>query len=183
MGVCPKSALRESLLCGKFDNWDRISSSNSPRARGTTLKFGNERVHREELFRSVSLMSAIRVLQNLRKEHTMKPCSKKYAPAEKHGNRPKSVYKLKNRIKVRFTLLLKQGQCRRGTRIPSRLRSITAHAEQKGFEFRYTGYPSKVQVMANVQVQANEEALVHVYNLDLFATVQLLDDMPALLSL
>ena len=38
------------------------------RERGTTLKFGKEWVHREELSQSVRLMSAIRALPDLRKE-------------------------------------------------------------------------------------------------------------------
>ena len=36
---------------------------------------------------------------------------------------------------------------------------------------------------ANGEVQTSEEAQVYVYDLDLFATVQLLEDTPALLSL
>ena len=77
-----KIILRESILreVGKAGS---NHTSNSPRARSTILEFGNEVVHREELFGSVNLMSATRVLQNSRKEH-MKPCSKKDAPAEKH---------------------------------------------------------------------------------------------------
>ena len=52
--VCPKIALRRSLFCGHLETWDRITPSNSPRALGTTLKFGNERVHREELCKNVT---------------------------------------------------------------------------------------------------------------------------------
>ena len=38
-------------------------------------------------------------------------------------------------------------------------------------------------VTANVEVQTNEEAQVYVYDLDLFVTVQILDDTPAFLPL
>ena len=38
-------------------------------------------------------------------------------------------------------------------------------------------------VTANGQVQSNEEATVHVTKLDVFVTVKLLDDTPAVLSL
>ena len=45
-------------------------------------KSGKERVHREALFKSVNLISAIRALPDLRKELKTKPCAKKDAPAE-----------------------------------------------------------------------------------------------------
>ena len=38
-------------------------------------------------------------------------------------------------------------------------------------------------VTANVEVQTNEEAQGYVHDFDLFVTVQILDDMPAVLSL
>ena len=34
--VCLKILIRESLFCGKLENWDRVTPSNSPRAHGTT---------------------------------------------------------------------------------------------------------------------------------------------------
>ena len=40
-----------------------------------------------------------------------------------------------------------------------------------------------VVVTANGEVQTNEEAQVYVHDLDLFVTVQILDDTPAVLSL
>ena len=42
--------------------------------------------------------------------------------------------------------------------------------------------PSTV-VTANGEVQTNEQAQVYVHDLDLFLTMQVLDDMPAVLSL
>ena len=83
--VCLKITIRENLFYGKKENWNQITPSNSPRVRGTTSKFGKERVHREELFKSVNFMSAIRALPDLRKEHKTKRCTKKDAPAESHG--------------------------------------------------------------------------------------------------
>ena len=38
--------IRENLLYGKRDNWDQNTPSNSPRAPGTTEKYGKEKVHR-----------------------------------------------------------------------------------------------------------------------------------------
>ena len=47
---------------------------------------------------------------------------------------------------------------------------------------RTSSNPTRV-VTANGEVQTNEEAQVHVHDLDLFVTVQILDDTPAVLSL
>ena len=38
----------------KSENWDQITPSNSPRARGTREKFGKERVHHEASVKSVN---------------------------------------------------------------------------------------------------------------------------------
>ena len=100
------------------------------------------------------------------------------------------------RIKLRFTVLLKPGLRRRplqksprGTSIRSRFRSINAHDEQtkdlssKELEtLRRSRKPTAV-LTANGEVHTNEEAQVYVYDLDLFVTVQLLEDTPAVLSL
>ena len=75
-------------------------------------KADSERVHREASFRSVNFTSAIRALPDLMKEHKTKPCTKKDAPAEKHGTWRKVSMSSKTRIKLRFTLLLKPGQYR-----------------------------------------------------------------------
>ena len=41
-----KIIIRENLFHVNMENWDRSTPSNSPRAPGTKLKFGKERVHR-----------------------------------------------------------------------------------------------------------------------------------------
>ena len=74
-----KSILRKS---GKS-----LGSNRTVRfSKGTLHPAKNrERVHRKELFRSVSRKSAIRGRQNSRIGHFRKPCNKNDAPAEKHG--------------------------------------------------------------------------------------------------
>ena len=79
--------LKESipLGCVSQDSHPRKSFLRKEGKSGSnrTVKFSKgTRVHREELFKSVNLMSAIRELPVLRKEHKTKPCSKKDAPAE-----------------------------------------------------------------------------------------------------
>ena len=84
-GVCLKILIRESLFFGKKERRDQITPQNYPRARGTVLKFGKERVHREELSISVSLMSVVLALPRSRRGHKREPCTKKDAPAKQHG--------------------------------------------------------------------------------------------------
>ena len=90
--------------------------SNFPRALGTKKKFGKERIHREELSKSVNHMSEVFARQNLWKDHMRKPCTKNDAPAEYHGTWRKIFTSSRVRTKLRLTLLLKPGQCRRPLR-------------------------------------------------------------------
>ena len=121
----------------------------------------------------------------------MKLCIKNIRPAEWHGIWRKVSTSSKTRTKLCFTLLLKPRTQKemiaappptsktipKGRRIRGGLRSINAHAEQKGLALRC---PTTVAT-AN-WVQTNEEAQVYVHDLDLFVTVQILDDTLAVLS-
>ena len=75
-----------------------------------------------------------------------------------------------------------------GKRIRCRLRSLNAHAEQERSELsrmetvRVSENPTTV-VTANGEVQTNDEATRYVKEFDLFLTVKLLEDTPAVLSL
>ena len=75
----------------------------------------------------------------------------------------------------------------RGTRIRGWFGSINAHAEHKRFELRRTGDSAEIQEFPTVvtvkwEVQTNEEAQETVHDLDLFVTLQLLEDTPAIIS-
>ena len=60
IGLCISRFLSETNpFFVKRENWDQDTPSNSPRAPGTKEKFGKERVHREELSKSVTLMSVV----------------------------------------------------------------------------------------------------------------------------
>ena len=72
-----KILIRESLFYVNKGHWDRNTPSNSPRALGTKLKFGKERVHREELSKSVRFARP-----NSGKDYMRRPCTKKDAPAK-----------------------------------------------------------------------------------------------------
>ena len=76
----------------------------------------------------------------------------------------------------------------RGKIFCGRFCSINAHAEQGRFDFaeletlRASRNPTTV-ITANGEVQTNEEATVHVYDLHSFVTVRILEDTPAVPSL
>ena len=172
----------------------RITPSNSPEAHGTSLKFGNDRVHREEFCKSANLKNAISVRQNLRKEHKMKLCNKRDAPAEKHGNWRKMSTSSKKEDKATFysptearAMPAPSLKNSRGVRIRGRLRSINAHAEQRGFKLRRTGNPSKVQEPHNgcngQWESANERESTGICLQPWSPWLQLLEHTPAVLSL
>ena len=71
-----------SLFYVKEENWDHNTPSSSPRPQCVTHKFEKERVHLEELSKSVNLTSVVFARQNSRKYHMRRPCTKKDAPAE-----------------------------------------------------------------------------------------------------
>ena len=150
-------------------NWDQITLSNSPRSRGTTSKFGKESPSRG-------------VIQKC-EPHERNSCD------TRRNHLAKSVSKLKIRRKLRFTLLLKPGPSKspeeRAFVVDS---GASMHAEQKDLcsdemeTLRRSRIPTTV-VTAIGEVHRNEEAQVYVHDLDLFVTVQILDDTLAVLSL
>ena len=87
----------KNLHQGKKEKWDQITPSTSPRARGTTEKFGNERVHHEASFQSV-----IRVLPELGKEHKTKPSDQERCARRVPWDLAKNAYKLKNTGEASF---------------------------------------------------------------------------------
>ena len=77
----------------------------------------------------------------------------------------------------------------RGTLILGRFRSIDAHDEHKGFKLKRTGNPSKIQEtpprwqqpMEKCKQMRKQQFFVH--DLELFVTVQLLEDTPTVMRL
>ena len=73
---------RESLFQGKRQKMGSNHTVKFSRSTWHQIKFGKERVHRKELFKSVNLMSAVPARPGLRRGHKRKPCTKKDAPAQ-----------------------------------------------------------------------------------------------------
>ena len=109
IGVCVSRFLSEKVY--STWNWSfgiRNTPSNSPKKPGNRLKFGKERVHREKISKSVRLMSVVFARQNSGKDHMRRPCTKKDAPAKKHGIWRKLFTIPRIRTKLLYILLLKQ---------------------------------------------------------------------------
>ena len=170
-------------------NWVCVSRRSSEKIYST-----ERRVHREESFKSVYLMSEVLAHPGLRRGHKTKPWNKKDAPAEKHGIWRKMSTSSKNTIKALFFSPTETratpapiSKSLQEVRIRNRLRSVDAHAEQKKglssgeVETLRRSRNTITMVTANGEVQTNEEAQYTF--IDLFVTVQILDDTSADLSL
>ena len=92
-----KILIRENLFYVNLENWDQDTPSNSPDAPGTSHKFGKERVHREELSKSVNLMSVVQ------ETLTQEGCARRAA-----WDLPKQFTSSRMRTKLRLILPLKQ---------------------------------------------------------------------------
>ena len=100
--VYPKIVLQESRLFGNLENRDQMTPPNPPRARGTTWKFGKERIHRKELRKSVNLETAVRGRQNSSEEHMKKTLQQERCVRRDAKDLTNNVYMLKNKEKATF---------------------------------------------------------------------------------
>ena len=184
--VCLKILIRENLFYGKKEYWDQIAPSSSPRARGTRYKFGKERVHREASFKSVKLSSAIRALPDLRRgtqdetPHQWR-CTRSVAwdSAEKrhlaqtYGHRATPAPTSESPEEREFVV-------DSGASMHMLSKEDFSSGEME--TLRRSGTPQR-WVTASGEVQTSEEAQVYVHDLELFVTVEILDDTPAVQSL
>ena len=136
------------------------------------------------------LTNAVLVLQNSRTEHRKKPCNKKDAPLDLARN----VHKVNDKDKVTFVS-------------PSEVWSSPAPPSKKPEEREFVvdcgasmhmlsmealnameletiweSRNSATAITANGKVQTNGEATAYVHDLELFVTVQILEDTPAILG-
>ena len=142
---------------------------------------------------------AISRRRSLRKEHPRKPHDKKSTPAKQHGIRRYRyiyiyIYKLKAEEKATFYSILKiRSPVPVSKNTEERMFVVDSGASMHMLSkkdlssdemdtLRRSRNPTTV-VTANGEVQTNEKAQVYVHDLDLFVTVQLLEETPAVLSL
>ena len=99
--VCLKILIRESLFYVNKENLDQNTSSNSPRTRDIKKNIGKQRVHREELSKSVRLMSVVLASQTSENDHMRRLCNKNDVSAENPGTW-QNIYMSKKEDKATF---------------------------------------------------------------------------------
>ena len=169
--------------------------SRCPIAHGTTSKIWKQRVHRKELFNGVNLKNAVRVRQNFESKTLEETLQRERCARREAWGLAKNVYKLKMRDKATFYSLPKPGQCRHPLRKKPEEREIVVGSgasvhmlskrDSSSVELdtlRMSRSPSTV-ITANGEVQTSEEGQAYVHDLELFVTVQIFDDTPAVLLL
>ena len=149
-------------------------------------------VHREEVSKSVHLMSVVLARPFSGKDHMRKPCTKKDAPAEQRGIWRNMFTSSRLWTELRFTLLLKPGQCWRPLQNYQRNENSSSIEENQCTcwakkdlssdeldTLRRSRNPTVV-VTANGEAQTHDTK--HTYS-RLFVTVQLLEETLAFFSL
>ena len=188
--------IRQSLFNVNKENWDRNTPSNSPKAPGTKLKFGNERVHREELSKSVRLMSVVLARRNSGKDHMRRPCNWRDAPTKQHGIWRKSIYKLKNAEKTVFYVLGEEKGMPAPTtsKRPEEREFVVDSGASMHMMSKKESISEEMDTVkrsrtltavltANVEVHTHEEAQVFAHDPNLFVTLPLPEETPEVLSL
>ena len=110
-------------------------------------------------------------------------------PQSSVGFAEKNIYKLKNSDKATLYSLVEARATPAPTSKSSEERDFVVDSGAslrkllRGTENSAENQDPTTMVTANEEVQTNEEAQVYVYDLDLFVTVPLLEDTPAVLSL
>ena len=186
--------MRKSLFNVKLEYWDRNTPSNSPEAPGTNKKFWKDRVHWEELSKSVRLTGGVLARPISGKDDMRRPCNKKDAPA-KHRGIWRNIYKLNNSDKITFSTPIEAKVMLAPTSTRSEEREFVVDSgawlhmlskKDLSSEEVDTVKSSRTPTMVlttNGDVHTHEDAQVFFHDLNLFVTVQLLEETPAGLSL
>ena len=108
--VCPKIALRESLLCGKME---KLGSNHTVKFSKTPMRHPKKSGKEGSIAKKHSKMrtsgSEFRRVQNSRQERKTKPQNKAGAPAKTNGNWQRMLTNSTRSQKIRSTLLPKLG--------------------------------------------------------------------------
>ena len=139
-------------------------------------------------------MSGVLARRSLRKEHLRNFHDKKSTSAKQHGNFARKIYKFKAEDKATFYSLVEiKAPVLVSKNSEERLFVVDSGASMHMLSrrdlssdemdtLRRSRNPT-TEVTANGEVQTNEEGQVYVHDLDVFVTVQLLEETPAVLSL
>ena len=166
--VCFKILTRESLFYGRLENWDRITPSNSPRARGTNEKIWERKSPSRGVMQKCEPRSAVRAPRKMRRRVAR--------------DLAKSIQKVKNTDRATFySPLLKPGQRRRPLQNLQRNENSwltlehqwTCWAKRIWPQTKWRSRNPTTVITASGEVQASEEAQAYLHDLDLFVTVQI----------
>ena len=181
--------IKRSRFYGKFEILKSNASArhNVKFSGGTELKkFGKEKGRLEELSNSVSLMSVFLARLGSMSNHIMKPQSKRVWSAKKRG----TWWKLFTNSKTIFC----RGKWTCFSKLPEERLFVVDSGASMHMQSKKGLSPDELDTLrtsritvavltARGEVQTNEEAQVNVHDLDLFVTVQLLEETSAGLSL
>ena len=158
-----------------------------------TLKF-ETKILRSDIFAQVNLMSAAPTLQNLRIDLTKRQSGKSKVPAKQRGSWPKVYSKLKEQERAAF-FSPSENRCLSASNLKPEEREFVVDSgasmhmiSNKDLSDTETDALTKscsptIVITANGEVQTHEEATVYVKELDIFLTMKVLDNTPAVLSL
>ena len=174
MDCVSQDSPQKSLFFGKLQSWDQTVQSSSRRPRCVTQKFGNERFHRMQKCIPQEGTPWAPKFEDRTQDETLKQerCDENTfnSPPEAWVILAPSSTKPEEREFVIDS----------GASMHMLRKKTQAQANWKLFED--PGTPITV-VTANGEVQTKEEAQVYVHDLELFVTVQILEDTLAVLSL
>ena len=152
MGCESQDSYPRKFNLRKEEIWGQNTPSNSPGARGTKSKFGNERVHHEVSSRCVRLMSVVFVHQKFEERSYEETSHQERCARKSAWDLAKNIYNLKNSDKATFLFSwLSLGSVgahfeeTRRARNCSRSCCIVAHGEQKRIKLRRDGHNKEVQ--------------------------------------
>ena len=184
----PKSILRKSTDMPK--PIQRVKFTEAI-ARHTKIR---DKIPRSVTFVQVNLMSVAPTLQNLRIVHKKRQSGKSKVPAKQRGSWPKNVFKLKEHQRATFFSSPENGCLPASTLKPEErefvvdsgasMHMISKKDLSKAEMDTLTKSCSPTIVITdNGEVQTHEEAIVYVKELDIFLTMKVLENTPAVLSL
>ena len=158
------------------------------------VKFTKAKILRSDTFAQVNIISAAPTLQNLRIGLRKRQSGKSKVPAKQRGSWPKGVLQIKEQKRATF-FSLSENRCLPASTLKPEEREFVVDCgasmhmiSKKDLSDAEMGTLTKscsptIVITANGEVQTHEEAIVYVKELDIFLTMKVLDNTPAVLSL
>ena len=171
-----------------------ILRKNSDMQNQLTCKFHETKILRSDTFAQVTLISAAPTLQKFRIGLRKRQSGKSKAPAKQRGSWPKVCSKLKEQERATF-FSPSENRCLPTSSLKTEEREFVVDSgasmhmiSKKDLSSAEMDALTKsccptIVITANGEVQTHEEATVYVKELDVFLTMKVLENTPAVLSL